>query len=59
MLMEEHMKFELKVKLIKGIGPRMEMQDHGCFDPSVDNAFSWAIVCDGIGGKREVNGQQE
>ena len=47
-----YMDFNLKVKHVKGRGPKGEMQDVGCFGTSADDQFSWVIVCDGIGGER-------
>lgn len=44
------LEFDLQVKLVKGIGSRLEMQDHGCIGSSADKQFTWVIVCDGIGG---------
>jgi serine/threonine protein phosphatase PrpC len=44
------MVFDLRIKIIKGKGPRKEMQDAGCMGSSEDKKFSWLIVCDGIGG---------
>lgn len=49
-LVSGNMEFNFQVKLVKGIGPRMEMQDYGCIGSSADKQFSWVLICDGIGG---------